>query len=84
MSTTHEDLRKEYMPYFGTVVLDLSLKLGLLVDIINVEDDLYYEIITQDRDRVLQTCIGRVILLKGFVPEDDYNYLKHSFYINKQ
>lgn len=45
-------------------------------------DDDYYFKVSGERGVKLLSCVGRVFLLKGFLPDDDYTELERAFNLN--
>lgn len=82
---TMEEIRKEVEPFIGTVVLDLGFQLGILHSVRDDVDqeDYYYEIENEWGERQFQSCVGRIIRLKGVLPDEEYNYIENCFKLNK-
>jgi len=65
----------------GQFVITDSWQIERLVAI--GEDDMdYYYVTYNDRDLKWHTCVGRIIPLKGYLREKDYNYLIHIAKLN--
>jgi len=82
--TSLEEIKKEYEPFIGTVVLDCCLKPVLLHGIVEDERDVYYDYETIDNTRVLYTCVGWCIGLKGLISDKAYKYVEYQYNVSKE
>jgi hypothetical protein len=46
------------------------------------EDDFYWRVLSTTRGIYRTSCVGKLIPLKGFLPEKDYNSLEAIFNLN--
>ena len=72
--TTIDKIKQEFETLKGQFVITQSHKIERLVAIGDDQQDYYY--ITYDgRKFTWNTCVGRVIPLKGYLRDEDYNEL---------
>ena len=72
---------KEFNKLKGQFVITDNWKIERLIAI--GEDDMdYYYITYNGRDLHWHTCVGRIMPLKGYIRQKDYNYLIHIAKLN--
>jgi len=70
--TTEERIRQEFESLKGQFVITQSHKIERLIAIGEDEHDLYW--VTYDgRKLTWNTCVGRLMPLKGYLRDEDYN-----------
>jgi hypothetical protein len=71
--TTLEDLKSKVEPFKNTLVIcDATLKIVLLVDVIDGGDDYYW--VYDNRECLYHaTCVGGWTPLRGFIDQKKYN-----------
>ena len=72
---------KEFNKLKGQFVITDSWKIERLVAIAEDEMDYYY-VTYNGRDLNWQTCVGRIMPLKGYIKQKDYDYLIHIAKLN--
>lgn len=74
--------RNELKPYKNTLVItSWTNKVVRLVGVKNSETD-YVWIYDDGKQIIGESCVSKWIPLKGFIPEDDYNYLVRIWNLN--
>lgn len=74
-------LIKQYRKYFNTLVIDINHKVVRLVDIVELDDDIYWKV---DDNGIIEyiSILCDIIELKGHIPDMKYEQLIHIWNLN--
>jgi hypothetical protein len=68
--------------HYGELVIDQSHKVSRLVDSYSGEDDYYWVLEGFWGKKHMETCVGGLTLLKGWLLDKDYEEQDRSFELN--
>ena len=75
-------LHKEYDKFVGTLVID-SFKICLFLGIEEHPDDYYYQLVPfKSNHKILSSCVGEIIPMKGFILDESYTSLVRVWNLN--
>lgn len=81
MEDNLKTILEEFERLKGQFVITEMNKVERLVAIGDDQEDWYY-ITYNGRDLIWHSCVGRIMPLKGYIREQDYNYLVHIAKLN--
>ena len=70
--TVSEKLKENVVAILNDLCLFGNCELGRMVGFIETEEDYYYSVAKLHGERVLISCVGSVLSLRGCIPEDHY------------
>ena len=70
-----EEILQEFEKYKGQLVICSSWYIQRLIAIGDDTED-YYWILWNGRETIWESCVGKFVPLKGFIPDEDYDEFK--------
>ena len=86
MDDNLKDIIKFAEEHDGELVIDSGNEIVRLVGFMTDDEDYYWhirEIGYYCKERY-SSCVGRLILLKGSLPHEDYEEIEHTFFLNTE
>jgi len=75
--------RKEVEDHKDELCINLCCEIVKLVGFVDIlEDDFYYEVISLDKGKYLESCVMSLFWLKNVIPDKEYNTLYKIFDLN--
>lgn len=82
MKDNWQILHEKYDQYIGTLVIDYSWKVVLFEGLEDDIEDYYYKLYDWRTGESRASCVGMIIPLKGYLPENHYQYILGPWNLN--